>query len=192
MKHLYLISIFLFVFTIQTFTQCPTNILMNGSFTCEKGEDKHGPEWNAGSTPDVNDVNGEVQTSSGYSWINKPMKSRDGGTWQNLYSNREYLEQTIKLNPGQQYTLQFEYASMGIKADENYRFDKPVGIQVYIDDNLVFETKDDKTPYTWEMACYVFVAKKSSTTIRFSASDEQYVGIDGVCLVIGNGCNRIP
>lgn len=192
MKCLYLIGLLVFWFTNEAFVQCEMNLLKNGSFNCTKGEDMHGPEWQAGSTPDVNDVDGQVQTSSGYKWIGKPQKSRDGGTWQNFYSEREYLEQSVNVKQGQQYTLQFEYASMGIIADENYRFDKPVGVQVYIDDELVFKTEIDRTPYTWELACYVFRAKKSTINIRFSASAEQYVGVDGVCLMPGNGCNRVP
>jgi hypothetical protein len=171
--------------------QNPSNLFRNGSFDGVKGEDSHGEHWEVGSTPDLNDTSGNVNTSSGYSWVKKPLPSHNGGTWQNLYSDREYLEQQVHLEIGKAYTILFEYASQGIEAG-TYRLADPAGISIYINNEWVFTTPDDKTPYTWENICYQFVAKGTDTMIRFSASDEQYVGIDGVKLFQGHLCNRTP
>ena len=179
--------LFLNVYSIHG--QCLGNLITNGSFTSSVGEDVHASGWNADSTPDVNDANGKLNTSSGYIWIDAPHPSHDGGTWQNLYSDREYLEQTIDLKVGETYTLRFEYAAQGIEAS-SMRFASPVGINLYIDGELVFKTPFDFTQYTWENVCYSFKAKKSSTTIRLSASSEQYVGLDGICLILGDFCKN--
>jgi hypothetical protein len=169
--------------------QNPENIFKNGSFNGTKGEDKHGEFWSAGSTPDLNDEHGNVNTSTGYTWTRQPKASKDGGTWQNLYSEREYLEQEVKLEPGEFYTISFEYTAMGIKAT-GMEFSSPVGIYIYINGDIVFKTPRDRTLCSWENATYQFKATTSRVTVRFSASDDQYVGIDGVSLVKTNGKPR--
>lgn len=170
---------------------CQKNLLQNGSFNGIKGEDKHGEYWSVGSTPDMNDIHGNVQTSTGYQWTQQPRASSDGGTWQNLYSQREYLEQEVKLEVGQFYIIEFEYTAMGIKAT-GLEFSSPVGIYVYLDGEVVFKTPRDITPYSWEKATYKFKASSSSVKIRFSASDEQYAGIDGVSLIKVKGDRQTP
>ncbi len=172
-------------------SQSSKNLFVNGSFVGTVGEDHHGEGWNTGSTPDLNDTSGILHTSTGYTWIKKPLPSTDGGTWQNLYSYREFLEQRVTVEPGKTYTILLEYAAQGIAAGSTI-FDQPVGINIYIDDELKFSTPVDKSPYTWEQACFQFTPKLSSVLIRFSASHEQYVGIDGVKLIMGNLCNRTP
>ena len=179
-------------FTIHSATsQLSTNLFLNGSFYGNVGEDQHGEGWSAGSTPDLNDTSGTLYTSTGYVWVKKPVQSSDGGTWQNLYSYREFLEQKVTLEKGETYTIIFEYASQPIVAG-SYKYDQPVGIDIYIDGELKFTSTTDKTPYTWESACFQFKAMIGSVIIKFSASDEQYVGIDGVKLIKGNLCNRTP
>jgi len=167
------------------------NLFINGSFNGTVGEDKHGEGWNTGSTPDLNDTSGTLHTSTGYNWINKPQPSKDGGTWQNLFSYREFLEQRVTLEKGETYTIIFEYASMPIAAG-TYKYEGPVGIDVYIDEELKFSTSLDKTPYSWETACFQFIPGLNSHLIRFSANDDQYIGIDGVKIIKGNFCNRTP
>lgn len=167
------------------------NLFKNGSFNGTKGEDKHGEYWQVGSTPDLNDIFGNVNTSTGYVWTKQPISSKDGGTWQNLYSEREFLEQEVTLQKGEIYTIKFEYASMGIKA-QGMEFSSPVGINVYIDGEVVFRTPRDITMCTWENASYQFKAKSNRAVIRFSASDDQYVAIDGASLVMYNGTPKTP
>jgi hypothetical protein len=179
------------VFLPILYGQQPSNLFKNGSFAGVPGEDSHGEGWNTGSSPDLNDTTSDVHTSVGYHWVKKPIRSNDGGPWQNLYSYREFLEQKVELEVGVVYTIILEYASQPITAD-GFTFDQPVGINIYIDDELKYSTPRDKTPYTWEKACFQFTAQLRSHTIKFSASDEQYVGIDGVKLVKGNLCSRTP
>ena len=181
----------LFFICIIHLSFAQVNIFKNGSFNGLVGEDQHGEGWNTGSSPDLNDTSGILHTSTGYSWIKKPTPSVDGGTWQNLYSYREFLEQRVTVEPGKTYTILLEYAAQGISAG-TYKYDQPVGIDIYIDEELKFSTPVDKTPYTWESACFQFTPKLNSVIIRFSASAEQYVGIDGVKLIQGNLCNRTP
>jgi len=165
------------------------NLFKNGSFNGTKGEDKHGAFWSVGSTPDLNDEHGNVNTSTGYVWTKQPKPSKDGGTWQNLYSEREYLEQDVQLEVGESYTISFEYSAMGIKAS-GMEFSSPVGIYVYINGVIVFKTPRDITLCTWENATYQFKATTAHTTIRFSASDDQYAAIDGAVLIKTNGKPR--
>jgi hypothetical protein len=179
-----------FFYSQYIFAQCNGNLFKNGSFTHTTGEDVHTEGWRVGSTPDVNTHNDTLRTTSGYVWIGKPLPSFNGGTWQNLYSQREYLEQTVNVKPGEWYTIRFEYAAQGIEVPGSTIFKDPVGIYIYIDGELVYSSPEDRTQYTWEKGCYLFIAKSSSITIRSSASIEQYVGLDGVCLQPGKGCGR--
>ena len=192
MKYLLASSLF-FMFSCYAMglAQLPKNLFTNGSFNGPKGEDQHGNGWLVSSTPDLNDAAGELQTSTGYTWIKRPVSSFNGGTWQNLYSDREYLEQTVQVEKGHVYSILFEYASQGITSG-SYTFSDPCGIHMYINGALVYTTPDDATPYTWENTCYHFIAPSSTITLRFSASKEQYVGLDGASLYEGNFCERIP
>lgn len=186
------ISILTFLFVAALHSQCIGNLIVNGSFTAPLGEDVHAHGWNVGSTPDVNNAEGKLYTSTGYSWIDKPHASKNGGTWQNLYNQREYMEQTLDLKIGEIYTLRFEYAAQGIEASA-MRFAGPIGINVYVNNDLVFTSPMDFTQYTWENTCYSFKATTVVNTIRLSASGDQYVGLDGICLVKGDFCGkRVP
>lgn len=183
-------SLLFFLFMVG-FGHSQTNLFLNGSFNGIVGEDHHGEGWNTGSTPDLNDSTGILHTSTGYTWVKKPVQSPDGGPWQNLYSYREFLEQRITVEKGETYTIIFNYASMPITSS-GLTFDQPVGIDIYIDEELKFSSSPDTSPYTWEKACFQFKAQLGAVTIKFSASAEQYVGIDGVKLIKGNLCNRTP
>jgi gliding motility-associated-like protein len=167
------------------------NLAINGSFTSNEGSSVTAPGWStAGATPDVNDAVGTVNTSAGYNWTGTPLPSSDGGTWQNLFSSAEQIEQTITVVPGQAYSLSFEYAAQGISSGSN-TYIGPVGVQVLIDGNVVHTTPDDQTQFTWESACFSFTATSNSVTIRLTPTQLNYVGIDGFCLVPGVATNTI-
>lgn len=172
--------------TIQLVAQCPDNLLTNGSFNSNEGEAVTAPGWNAISTPDVNDAFGQVNTSNGYTWTGgTPEASEDGGTWQNLYST-EALTQTLILVAGQTYTVEFEYAAMGI-VSSGFLFSDPSGIQVLIANNQIYSSPIDNTLFTWEKSCFTFVAPNNVVTLQFQPSViETYVGIDGVCVLEGD------
>jgi len=140
--------IFLLITSGMLHGQAQTNLFQNGSFHGTVGEDHHGEGWSTGSTPDLNDTSGVLYTSTGYVWTKKPLPSDDGGTWQNLYSYRESLEQKVTVEKGETYTIIFEYASQLIHAGE-FAFEGPVGINIHIDEELKFSATPDKTPYTW-------------------------------------------
>jgi len=183
---------FLLVFCISNLTsQCANNLLNNGSFTSEEGELVTAPGWTTISlTPDVNDASGPLNSTPGYNWTGIPLPSSNGGTWQNLYSN-EKISQTINLISGRTYTLTFEYAAQGIFF-MSYLFTNPVGVKVFLDGVLVYTTPNDISQYTWETATYSFTAQNNSVTIEMSASEEQYVAIDGACLISKTQQNDPP
>lgn len=172
-------------------SQCVGNLATNGSFVSNEGAVVTAPGWStAGSTPDVNDANGTVNTSTGYNWTGTPIPSSDGGTWQNLFGTGEEIEQTIAVVPGQVYSISFEYAAQGISSG-SLTYINPVGVQISIDGVVVLTTPDDQTQFTWEYACYSFTATSNSATIRLTPTQTNYVAIDGFCFVPGVATNTI-
>jgi gliding motility-associated-like protein len=168
--------------------QCIENKLMNGSFDSAEGEAVTAPGWvsivpSSGNlnTPDVNDETGLLNTTPGYVWTSTPLGSSDGGTWQNIFDS-ESVEQTLYVIAGMSYTLQFEYAAQGIGV-LGFNYELPVGVSIYINDLLMEVTPADTTQYTWENYTFTFEAPTNMVTVKFSASGESYVGIDGICLV---------
>jgi len=176
-----LIYLFLIFYGNSVQGQCVGNLINNGSFTSPKGEFVVAPGWTGISTPDVNDAIGPLITSPGYNWTGTPVPSSDGGTWQNIFSQDEYILQTISVNPGQSYTLRFEYAAQGIMAT-GLTYIGPVGVFIYIDDVLVHTAPDDNTQFTWESDCFTFTPNTAQITLKLSASQFLYVAIDGMCL----------
>jgi hypothetical protein len=173
-------------FTTIVNAQCPNNLLINGSFSSIKGEFVIAPGWvNGGSTPDINDENGPLNTSETYTWTGVPLASPNDSTWQNIFGS-ESVEQTVNVISGQSYTLCFEYAAQGINSDSgtSLTFIDPVGLDIFIDDTLSFTTPLDTSQYTWETACYTFTTTTSTVKIRFAPTDYQYIGIDGACLTL--------
>ena len=167
MKKILVISTIIFSFT-NVKSQCFGNLFINGSFSDTVGKAIIAPGWNGTGTPDVNDVSGLLFTTSGYTWTGTPISSANGGTWQNLFSSAESVQQTINVIPNKLYSLSFEYAAQGIHSDTIIFYDNPVGINTYIDGVLSFTTPDDTTQYTWESANYIFSTSNSVVTIKFS------------------------
>jgi gliding motility-associated-like protein len=164
--------------------QCVGNLLTNGSFTSLEGEAVTAPGWTGQSTPDVNIEIGPLNCTPGYNWFGgTPIASSDGGTWQNLFSDAEFIEQSITVTPGQSYTLKFEYTSHGIQSPPSLTYTDPVGINIYLNNVLTEVAPADITPFTWENYCYVLTAETSTLTLKLSASEYAYAGLDGVCLL---------
>lgn len=168
--------------------QCVGNVVNNGSFISAEGEAVTAPGWTGSSTPDVNDAVGALNTTPGYVWDGIPVPSSDGGTWQNMFSKGEYVQQNVTVTPGKWYTLKFEYTAQGIKAS-GISFNGPVGVIIYLDGNPVDTTPNDNSQFTWESYCYTFQATKGSYFFKLSASQYQYVAVDGVCLTSATTTN---
>jgi gliding motility-associated-like protein len=178
---------FLLTGPLFSFGQCENNLVLNGSFSDTLGEAHTAANWLIGEhTPDVNSADDTLHTTPCYYWIGTPVASSDGGTWQNVFGP-ESVYQMVNLTVGAEYRITFEYAAQGIECPEfNMYFEGPVGVQLYLNDSLHATTPQDETQYTWETFCYVFTATTSSVSIILSATDYQYVGIDGFCLTLNN------
>lgn len=165
-----------------TIGQCWGNLILNGSITGAEGEFTSVPYWEiAELSPDVNDSIGPLITTGGYEWTGQPLSSHDGGTWANLFGN-EKIGQVIEVERGIKYDLEFEYAAQGIEAVPVHLYNSPVGVDIYINENLVFTSIDDSTQFTWENASFSFIADSASLDLRIGSSKNQYVAVDGICL----------
>lgn len=184
MKMRKLLLYFLAVLPILTQGQtpgCPNNLIVNGSFNSVEGMAITAPGWTGISTPDINDENGPLNTTSGYTWTGTPLASSDDSTWQNLFGG-ESIEQTVTVTPGQTYTLCFEYAAQGIKYGTFSNYSDPVGVHVAINNMQALTTPQDSSQFTWETACFTFTPNTSTVNVAFTPTTLQYIGIDGVCL----------
>lgn len=181
MKKATLILLFVNCFIFNSHSQCTDNIFINGSFSGMKGEGNVASGWVGASSPDINDENGTLNTTPGYSWSGIPLASNDGGTWQNIFGV-ESFQQTVSAIVGQSYNLCFEYAAQGIAISGINQYVNPVGVNIYINGVLTFTAPDDNTQYTWENICFSFIANSPSLAIKFVPTQTQYLGIDGACL----------
>lgn len=177
-----------FIQIINCQGQCTENILANGSFDGQLGDDSPASGWMTDlppSSPDLNDASGQLYTAGGmqYVWAGDVINSMDGGTWQNIIGP-ETIFQTVNLEIDTEYSLCFEYAAQGITnvIDAYLTFADPVGVEVYINDALIAVSPIDSTQYTWETFCVNFTATQVANQIKFRASDFFYLGIDGACL----------
>ncbi len=168
--------------------QCPDNLLDNGDMEGVLGENSLAFDWSTdpyyGSTPDLNDASGQLNTSPGYNWIGTILASSNDGSWQNLFQN-ESIYQNVILEIGAEYSLCFEFASQGIESS-GILFDDPIGVIFYLNNTLAYSTPLDTTPYSWETSCYIFTATQAFNNILFTTDVYAYVGIDGVCLSKNN------
>jgi Protein of unknown function (DUF642) len=184
MKMRKLLLCFLAVLPILTQGQtpgCPNNLIVNGSFNSVEGMTITAPGWVGYLTPDINDENGPLNTTPGYTWTGTPLASSDDSTWQNLFGG-ESIEQTVTVTPGQAYTLCFEYAAQGISIGSSNNFSNPAGVAVAINNMQAFTTPHDSSQFTWETACFTFTPNTSTVNVAFTPTTTQYIGIDGVCL----------
>jgi len=57
-------------------------------------------------------------------------------------------------------------------------------VLISLDENVLFQSMIDSTFFTWESACFSFIANQSQSILRVSGiSDFGYLGVDGVCLI---------
>lgn len=160
--------------------QCPNNVVTNGSFNGDTGPTYAADDWIGMNTPDVNDVN-TTEPTWGWMWSGVPEASPDGGTWQNIYFT-ETVRQSIQLEVGLTYHVQFYYAAQGLTS-ENYEIIGAVGVEMFLDDELLLTTPSDTSFYSWETACFTFVAETSTAELILSASTPYYVAVDGLCIL---------
>ncbi|MEO8591390.1 MAG: hypothetical protein ABI432_18565 [Flavobacteriales bacterium] len=170
------------------FSQCAgANLLTNGDFVSPEGEAILAPGWSGINTPDVNDQNGPLNSSTGYVWVGTPLASPTGGTWQNM-THSEAVEQTVPTMIDESYIICFDYARQGIVGDFDYS--GPFGIRVSVNGALVYTTPLDYSGYSWEHACFSFVANDPLSTFTFGGTNgvdtnDCYGAIDGVCMTTG-------
>jgi len=178
------ILLFLFLSpAISVSGQCDGNLVLNGSFTGEVSSSTDADGWTSGVTdPDINGV--EDLSLFTYQWSQDPLPSNDGGTWQNIATDGEFLEQYVILVPGIRYLLSFEFTTHEIIRNETDPwFTEKTGVRVTIGNHIV-ETPIDTTPFSWESTCLSFIAENSENILKFEGSvPDGYLGIDGVCLI---------
>jgi len=185
-QHSLFVSFSLFFFSIGSLfsqTTCnEDNLITNGSMDGTVGMNITANGWQAGWSPDINDHLNPLYMTYGYNWAGVPLESFDGGTWQNLFGH-ETISQVVYCTIGEWYELTFLYAAQGVVSSEFVYYAEPIGVSVFFDEDIVFETPDDETQYTWETATYTFQASVETFTLKMDPTQEQYVGIDGVCLM---------
>jgi len=189
----FILSGILFIFQSSSlWGQCSGNLISNGSFTSVEGEGVVAPGWIGGpipnGSPDINDEFGPLNTSPGYFWVGIPLASPDGSTWQNLYGN-ETVSQTVLVSVGQPYQFCMQYASQKFTGTTGY-----VAYKLYLNNNLVYTAPIDSSYFSWENACYSFIATDSILNLKIGTvlSGFGYLAIDGGCLNgIVSGVNAI-
>ena len=163
------------------FSQCDQNLIINGSFDGPVGWSTNADGWTSSGDPDLHTTS--TSLFGDLDWSQNPINSKNGGTWQNISTVSESLNQNLTLVPGQRYFLQFEFTSHGLIRDqEEPVFQELTGVIVTIG-NQVFETAIDSTAFTWESTCISFIAEDVVSLLTFEGSAAQgYLGLDGVCL----------
>jgi len=187
-KHLLMFTLVL-LFSNSVISQCEENIIANGSFNDSLGYNVTAAGWFAdldpSHTPDINDDSGTLYTtSSSYNWIGVPVPSLNGGSWQNIFGP-EIIYQVVDLDSTKTYSLCFEYAAQGISIpnNPNLTFEDPVGVEIFINNSLLSTTPLDSTLYTWESICFEFTPLVTENQIMFKATSDNYLAIDGACLI---------
>ena len=183
MKKEVIILILFLIRVLSGMSQCPNNLLVNGSFSSIEGENITAPGWTAMGTPDINNETGPLQTSPGYVWLGLPIASSDGGTWQNLFYN-ETVSQPVNVIQGQTYYFCIEYASQSIDLN-GASISFPAGLDIYVN-GMRFSTDLDTSMFSWEKICLSFVANSNLVTIEIVPSDVEYIAIDGACLSLSD------
>lgn len=136
------------------------------------------------NTPDINDADGPLITSPGYTWIGgEPTASPDGGTWQNVYT-RESVTQTISgLIVGKTYYFRYYYCTQGITG-YGFTYTTPYPPNVTITGASGYANPENAgSLFSWNSYCGAIVATESTITITASTiEDDYYLAYDGFYL----------
>ncbi|HRH37951.1 MAG TPA: T9SS type A sorting domain-containing protein [Flavobacteriales bacterium] len=148
-----------------------------------EGEAVAAPGWTMWQyTADLNDENGPLNCSPGYTWLGTPLASPTGGTWQSM-TDAESIAQVVQTTPGTTYEVCFDYAMAPITS-QGQNYTDPWGI-VVLDGNGVLLTAPELTEYyVWQHFCGTFVASGNSTNMIFHGNGFgwTYGSIDGICM----------
>lgn len=192
------ILIILFLQYLPYYTQCPNNLIKNGSFELDSvGEAITGMFWTTlDGTPDIEDAADSNLPNGATYDFGEPKSSDDGGNWQILGSYfpesqnqdtlNESIGQIIKLERSIPHQLSFEYVSMAF-------LDSGIegwygAIDVFINGELYFTTDISSSLYNFETAFFVFTPTVQDILLEFRISKTvnpttlKIMGIDGICL----------
>lgn len=187
------ITIFIILITCTlTISQCVDNIIVNGTFEADStGYRITGAGWGSFLDPDLHSIISEIPVEQ-WEWKGELEDSRQGGNWQNIYG-AELISQRVELEIGLRYVLSLEYASQPIFSDiSNNRTDDTSRVTVLFDDIIEYQTPYATTPYSWEQACYSFIATSSELTIKFKNLSNSYTALDDICLVVDENNIALP
>jgi len=193
-----LVFFYLLLTPFVSYSQCPNNIIKNGSFELDSvGENVTGMFWkNLEGTPDIEDTSDGLTPSGATYDYGIPKKSEDGGYFQllgnyfpedqNQDTLNESIGQYISLITSVPHQLSFEYSSLAYTIRNA---DSWLGaIDVLIDGELVFTTTLNADLYVFEKVFYTFTPSKKNFLIEFRTSRRlnpatlKIMGIDGICL----------
>jgi len=170
------------------------NLINNGSMTNSEGENVVATGWTrAQSTPDINDANGPVLTTSGYFWTGStPTASPDGGTWANLVST-EAIFQNVTVLAGRDYAFSFYYAAQPIISPGccQYAGLDPVRVTLTGGTGWTALPQGSASPAnSWKHYTGTITTTSTSLQIRFDggfvpgSSSNTYSALDGVVLTL--------
>lgn len=180
------------------YTQCPENLIKNGSFELDTvGENITAMHWETlEGTPDIENAD-DLELPNGATYdFGIPESSKDGNNWQLLRSffpesqNQDTLNesigQSITFSTSVPHELSFEYASMAFTPTS---IDQWLGaIDVLIDGEIIFTTDTNFELYTFEKAFLTFTPDTKNILLEFRTSKVKnpatlkIMGIDGICL----------
>ncbi len=179
------LAILLLVFQVDgVFAQCEGNLFVNGDMNGTQGANSVADGWTIVSgSPDLNDEDGPLLTTPGFSWTSQPTASPNGGTWQNLFVS-EAISQQVSTLPGSIYSVCFYYAQQPITQDFNGdTLDTAWSCYLLANGQLFFITPSTAANYMWLQACTSFTATTSISTISIHGSSG-YGAIDGLCMQV--------
>ena len=162
------------------------NLITNGSMTSAKGENVTAPGWHVPpsefpNTPDVNDENGALRTTSGYKWTGIPLASPDGGTWQNVFGRESFRQEITGLTAGATYYFRYYYTSQGIQTGNVLQFVTPAMPFITIDGgNGYADPADAGVLYEWNTYSGTITATAGKITITASSRADTYHATDDI------------
>lgn len=183
--------IILILFTIGYSNLFAQNIILNSSMTSPKGENVVAPSWVRvrtglpANSPDVNDENGNLHTTSGWVWYNGiPINSPDGGTWQNVFNNEDFSQTITGLTVGATYYFRYYYTTQGImekSSGTTYSTPKTPHITVTGLSNYV-DPSNAGNLFEWNTYYGSLIATTNTASITATSTTDTYLAYDGFYL----------